>query len=175
MKSVLTIQQILDDNTRIETITDKETLKNILTKVIGVTSYTKVGREKIIEVVEEIYQEFKIKWQRGKVMSEEEHKSAEESTVMEDNKSKSEDIGIETDSDMEGASVVDENDMKYDVMKIFEDADYAYPLEDVIEELRKFGYVNPGSVILSSLQREILYIDSIEDDGTVFLAVTEED
>ena len=108
-------------------------------------------------------------------MSEEEHKSAEESTVMEDNKSKSEDIGIETDSDMEGASVVDENDMKYDVMKIFEDADYAYPLEDVIEELRKFGYVNPGSVILSSLQREILYIDSIEDDGTVFLAVTEED
>ena len=61
MKSVLTIQQILDDNTRIETITDKETLKNILTKVIGVTSYTKVGREKIIEVVEEIYQEFKIK------------------------------------------------------------------------------------------------------------------
>jgi len=61
MKNVLTIKQMLDENTTIETIQDRETLKNVLRRVIGKTSYTKVGREEIIEVMEEICREFSIK------------------------------------------------------------------------------------------------------------------
>ena len=39
MKKMLTVQEILDENTRIETIADKETLKNVLRSIIDVTSY----------------------------------------------------------------------------------------------------------------------------------------
>lgn len=61
MKKLLNIQTILDENTRIETITDKETLKNVLRKIIGVASYSKIHHEDIIEVVEAIYREYHIK------------------------------------------------------------------------------------------------------------------
>lgn len=61
MKKVLTLQTILDENTRIETIKDKDTLKNILTKIIGMASYSKIRHEDIIEVIEEIYKDFGIK------------------------------------------------------------------------------------------------------------------
>ena len=110
-------------------------------------------------------------------MSVEENKNAENNVCKEGNKGTSEDVGTETNVGIEeevGSVVVDENDVKDDIMKIFEDADYAYPLEDIIEELRKFGYVSPGSVVLGALQRDVLYIDSIEDDGIIYLAVTEE-
>lgn len=62
MKKILTIKEILDKNTRIETITDRETLKNVLRAIIGVTSYSKVSRDDIIETIEEIYKEFTIKF-----------------------------------------------------------------------------------------------------------------
>ena len=61
MKKVLTIQEILDENTRIETITDRETLKNVLRAIIDVTSYLKVNKDDIIEVTNEIFREFDIK------------------------------------------------------------------------------------------------------------------
>ncbi len=61
MKKVLTIKEILDENTRIETITDKEILKNVLSKIIGVASYSKIKRDDIVDIVEDIYIEFDIK------------------------------------------------------------------------------------------------------------------
>jgi hypothetical protein len=61
LKKVLTIQEILDENTRIETITDRETLKNVLRAIIDVTSYLKVNKDDIIEVTNEIFREFDIK------------------------------------------------------------------------------------------------------------------
>jgi hypothetical protein len=51
----------LDENTRIETITDKETLKKVLGAIIGVTSYSKVKRDDIIDSIEDTCEEFNIK------------------------------------------------------------------------------------------------------------------
>jgi len=58
MKIVLTLKEILDENTRIETITDKETLRNILRQIIGVSSYTKIKRNDINDIMEDIFREF---------------------------------------------------------------------------------------------------------------------
>jgi hypothetical protein len=60
LKKVLTIQEILDKNTRIETITDKETLKNVLRAIIDVTSYSKIGEDDMIKVTKEIFREYDI-------------------------------------------------------------------------------------------------------------------
>jgi hypothetical protein len=60
MKKLLELQTILDENTRIETIVDKETLKNVIVKIIGVASYSKIRREDMIEIMEEIYREYGI-------------------------------------------------------------------------------------------------------------------
>lgn len=64
-------------------------------------------------------------------------------------------------------------DVTDDIKKIFEDPEYAYPLEDIITELKELGYANPGSVVLCAIQDEILYLDSIEDSGTVFIALVD--
>jgi hypothetical protein len=59
MKKVLTLQEILDENTRIETIKDEETLKKVMREIIDVTSY-KVTKDGIIKVTKEIFREFDI-------------------------------------------------------------------------------------------------------------------
>ncbi len=61
MKKLLTLQTILDENTRIETISDKDILKNVLSKIIGVASYSKIKHEDIIEVTNKIFVEYGIK------------------------------------------------------------------------------------------------------------------
>ncbi len=61
MSKVLTIQTILDEDTRIETIVDKETLRKVLSRIIGVSSYSKIKREDLVEVMEKIYKEFNIR------------------------------------------------------------------------------------------------------------------
>ncbi len=58
IKKVLTIKEILDENTRIETITDKEILKNVFRQIIGVSSYTKIKRNDINDIMEDIFREF---------------------------------------------------------------------------------------------------------------------
>lgn len=62
-----------------------------------------------------------------------------------------------------------------DMLKIFTDNEYAYVLEDVIKKLAEMGYSNPGTVVLHTIQDEILYIDHIEDDGTVYIATVEDE
>lgn len=61
MKRVLTLKEILDENTRIETISDKETFKNVLRKIIGVSSYTKIKKDDIVVIMEDIFLEFGMK------------------------------------------------------------------------------------------------------------------
>ncbi len=61
MSKVLTIQTILDEDTKIETIVDKETLRKVLSRIIGVSSYSKIKREDMVEVMEKIYKEFNIR------------------------------------------------------------------------------------------------------------------
>ena len=67
------------------------------------------------------------------------------------------------------------SDIEDDIMGIFEKPDCAYPLEDIIEELKKLGYPNPGPIVLYAIQDELLYIDSIEDDGVVYLAIEDQE
>lgn len=62
-----------------------------------------------------------------------------------------------------------------DILKIFTDGEYAYVLEDVLKKLTEMGYVNPGIAILHAIQNEMLYIDHIENDGTVYIATVEEE
>lgn len=60
-----------------------------------------------------------------------------------------------------------------DVEKIFSDTEYSYLLEDVIEEIKKLGYSNPGTTILKAIEDEILYIDDIENDGSVYISTVD--
>jgi DNA-binding transcriptional regulator YhcF (GntR family) len=60
MKKLITIQEILDKDTKIETIRDKETLKNVLRKIIDTTSCLKIRKDDIVTVAKEIYREFDI-------------------------------------------------------------------------------------------------------------------
>ena len=66
MKKRLTIQEILDENTRIEKITDKETLKNVLRAIIDATSYS-VSKDDIVKATEEIYREYNIDLQQVEI------------------------------------------------------------------------------------------------------------
>lgn len=68
-----------------------------------------------------------------------------------------------------------DRDIIKDIKSIFEDHDCAYPLDDVIEELKDLGYRNPGGVITLALQDDAIYVDSVEDSGMVYLAVVEKD
>lgn len=58
-----------------------------------------------------------------------------------------------------------------DLVNTFEDIDNAYPIEEIAERLKEAGYANPGQVIFDAME-DLLYIDSIEDDGTIYFALT---
>ena len=60
MKKILTIQEILDENTRIEIISDEKTLKNVLRAIIDVTSCSKIKKDDIMRITKEVYKEFDI-------------------------------------------------------------------------------------------------------------------
>jgi hypothetical protein len=66
-------------------------------------------------------------------------------------------------------------DVISDITKIFDDTNCAYSLKDVIDELKRLGYENPGTAILYAMQDDLLCVDSIEDDGLVYLAILEQD
>lgn len=65
------------------------------------------------------------------------------------------------------------NDVKDDIMKVFENTDCAYPLEDVMAELKELDHPSPGAIIVCAIQDNLIYVDSIEDNGTVYLAVVD--
>jgi len=61
-----------------------------------------------------------------------------------------------------------------DILESFDDPDYAYPLEDIIESLKDSGYTDPGTVIVDALGENMLCVDSIEEDETMYIALTKE-
>lgn len=65
---------------------------------------------------------------------------------------------------------IDEEERE-DLVNTFEDIDNAYPIEEITERLKEAGYTNPGQVIFDAME-DLLYIDSIEDDGTIYFALT---
>jgi len=75
----------------------------------------------------------------------------------------------------EEGTLVEGSDVINDIMTIFEDPDCAYPLDDVIDELRALGHENPGKILTLALQDDVIYVDSVEDDGMVYLALIEQD
>ena len=79
-------------------------------------------------------------------------------------------IDTEEDNDIRLDSKIED-----DILGILDKPDYAYPLEDIMKELKKLGYHNPGSIVLYAIQDELLYIDNIEDDGVVYLAIGDQD
>ena len=60
------------------------------------------------------------------------------------------------------------------ILEAFDDPDCAYPLEDIIESLKDSGYADPGIVIVDAIGENILCVDSIENDETMYLALTKE-
>lgn len=77
-----------------------------------------------------------------------------------------------TDGDI---SIEEDRDVINDIRSIFSDHDCAYSLDDVIAELEELGYENPGVVITLALQDDVIYVDSVENNGAVYLALTEQD
>lgn len=61
-----------------------------------------------------------------------------------------------------------------DLLEGFDDPDYAYPLDDIIESLKDSGHTDPGTIIVYALGENILCVDSIEDDETMYIALTKE-
>ena len=58
-----------------------------------------------------------------------------------------------------------------DVLEAFDDADYAYPLADIIDSLRDSGCADPATAVADAINDGILCVDSIEEDGTLYLAL----
>jgi len=63
-------------------------------------------------------------------------------------------------------------DPKRDIIDIFESPDDALPISDILEEL-KDKHDDPGDIIKDAIDEELIYIDTIDKDGTVYLALTD--
>jgi len=57
------------------------------------------------------------------------------------------------------------------IVKIFESTEFEYPIDEIIEELKKNGYPNVGKMILDAIYDNFLDISSIDNDGAVYLAL----
>lgn len=58
------------------------------------------------------------------------------------------------------------------VVEMFERKGIALVLNDMIEILRD-KYIQPGRIIRDAIQENLLFVDAIEDDGTVYLALSD--
>ena len=60
---------------------------------------------------------------------------------------------------------------KEEVVRIFENINFAYPLNEIIEELKNNEYSDAGKIILNAIFDNILDISDIENDSTVYIAL----
>ncbi len=58
-----------------------------------------------------------------------------------------------------------------DIVDMFFNINDAIPIEDIANELDELGYQHPGKIIGNAMEN-ILYIDDIEDDGSIYVALT---
>jgi hypothetical protein len=79
----------------------------------------------------------------------------------------------ELSNDIEGEEEDTEKKEKINaILNVFDDSDYAYSLVDIIKSLNGAGYPIPGDVIVESLSDDILYVDDIDENETIYLALT---
>lgn len=57
------------------------------------------------------------------------------------------------------------------IVKIFESTEFEYPIDEIMEELKKNGYSTVGKMILDAIYDNLLDISSIDDDGAVYIAL----
>ena len=60
---------------------------------------------------------------------------------------------------------------KEEIVRIFENIDFAYPLDDIIEELESNEHPDTGKIVLDAIHDCVLDISDIENDGTVYIAL----
>lgn len=63
---------------------------------------------------------------------------------------------------------------RYIIVGIFSDIKEAWSVKQMIDILeRVHGYENPGWMIRDAIQEGLLYVDNIDNNGVVFLALTD--
>lgn len=60
------------------------------------------------------------------------------------------------------------------IVKSFEEVDDAIPVCNLIIDLEERGYENAGEIIVEAIDEDILRVDSIDGDGTVYMAIEDE-
>lgn len=60
-----------------------------------------------------------------------------------------------------------------DIVNLFEHINDAVLLSDLISTLKDSGYNNSGEMIKDAIENGILYIDEIEDENTIYIALTD--
>lgn len=60
-----------------------------------------------------------------------------------------------------------------DIINIFDDIDDALPLLDIMHVLKELGHDNAAEIIIDAIRDNILYVDDLEDDGKVYIALAE--
>lgn len=60
-----------------------------------------------------------------------------------------------------------------DIINIFDDIDDALSLSDVMRVLKELGHDNAAELIIDAMRDDILYVDDIEDDGKIYIALAE--
>lgn len=66
-----------------------------------------------------------------------------------------------------------EADQESDLVNIFDNINEALPIVDMENDLTQSGYTNSYEIIYNSIRDDIIYIDGIEPDGTIYLALTD--
>lgn len=65
------------------------------------------------------------------------------------------------------------SDREGDIVEVFSDVNEALPITDIEKELTESGYSNAYEVIYHAIRDDLLYIDDIEPDGIIYLALTD--
>ncbi len=99
------------------------------------------------------------------IKEEKEEKDNEEQEEKEEKDNEEEEEKEEKDNE-------EEEEEQVDLLNTFDEVGYAYPLDDILERLKITGYTNPSSVVTDAID-DLLYVDSLDDDGTVYFALTE--
>lgn len=59
-----------------------------------------------------------------------------------------------------------------DLINMFDGVDDALPLTDMIHALEECEHDDPGKIIKDAIENGILYIDEIEDENLIYIALT---
>ena len=67
-----------------------------------------------------------------------------------------------------------QQNQRYIIVSMFSSINDALPLCDILDILKKeHGYNTSGSIIRDAIQEGLIYVDNIENNGEVYLALTD--